>query len=129
MIDSRLCPRQPDDQEQLYKWLRRDKLARMTTGLSLSDEMLKNVRQTTTSFQMGTEICNLHQRHTLLDKLSARRDFYTATMRGNEKMLVYINRVRQMASILESMGIDIDDKELAMAVLNGLPDKYRPIIT
>ncbi len=33
-------------------------------------------------------------------------------------MLVNINRVRQMASVLESMGVAIDDKEMAMAVLN-----------
>ncbi len=34
-------------------------------------------------------------------------------------MLVYINRVRQMASVLQSMDVTIDDKEMAMAVLNG----------
>ncbi len=31
-------------------------------------------------------------------------------------MLVYINRVRQMASVLQSMDVTIDDKEMAMAV-------------
>eukprot|EP00171_Calliarthron_tuberculosum_P002836 IDg2836t1 len=78
---------------------------------------------------MWTEICNVHQRHTLLNKLSARRDFYTATMRGGERMLNYLNRVRQMASVLESMRVEKDDEKLAMAVLNGLPAKYQPIIT
>eukprot|EP00171_Calliarthron_tuberculosum_P022598 IDg22598t1 len=34
-----------------------------------------------------------------------------------------------MASVLESMGVEIDDKEIAMAVLNGLPARYQPIIT
>ncbi len=58
------------------------------------------------------EICNVHQRHTLLNKLAARRDFYTAKMKQGETMLVYINRVRQMASILESTGVTIHEKEL-----------------
>ncbi len=31
-------------------------------------------------------------------------------------MLVYINRVRQMASVLQSMDVTIDDKEMDMAV-------------
>lgn len=129
MIDINLCPRRLEDAEELTKWLRKDKLAHMTIGLTLSDEMLKNVQHTSTALEMWTEICNVHQRHTLLNKLAARRDFYTATMRSDERILSYINRVRQMASVLESMGVEIEDKELAMAVLNGLPDRYQPIIT
>ncbi len=44
-------------------------------------------------------------------------------------MLVYINRVRKMASTLQSMDVTIDDKEMAMAVLNGLPPRFETIIT
>ncbi len=129
MVDPILCPRRPEDPEELQKWIRKDKTARMTIGLTLSDEMLKNVCHTVTALEMWQEICNVHQRHTLLNKLAARRDFYTATMKSGEKMLVYINRVRQMASVLESMGVAIDDKEMAMAVLNGLPKRFETIIT
>ena len=130
MIDHQLCPNKPDEgTEELQKWLRKDKTARMTIGLTLCDEMLKNVAHTATALEMWDEICNVHQRHTLLNKLSARRDFYTATMHPGEKMLVYINRIRQMASILQSMNVAIDDKEMAMAVLNGLPAHYGTIIT
>ncbi len=34
-----------------------------------------------------------------------------------------------MASVLQSMGVIIDDKEMAMAVLNGLPPRFGTIIT
>ncbi len=93
----------------------------MTIGLKLSDDILENVSHTTTALDMRLEICNVYQRHTLLNKLAARRDFYAATMKEAEKMLVYVNRVRKMASTLQSMDVTIDDKEMAMAVLNGLP--------
>ena len=129
MIDPDLRPPRPAEQEALSKWLRKDKTARMTIGITLSDEMLKNVSHTTTALEMWQEICNVHQRHTLLNKLAARRDFYTATMKPGEQMLVYINRVRQMASVLSSMGVIIDDKEMAMAVLNGLPSSFQTLIT
>eukprot|EP00171_Calliarthron_tuberculosum_P007834 IDg7834t1 len=49
-------------------------------------------------------------------------------MRSGERMMMYINRVRQIASIFKSMSVDIDDKELAMAVLNSPPFKYLSII-
>ncbi len=123
MIDSILCPPRPTDPEELQKWVPKDKTARMTIGLTLSDEMLKIVSHTVTALDMWTEICNVHQRHTLLTKFAARREFYTATMKDGEKMLVYINRVRQTASVLESIGVTIDDIEKAMAVLNSLPPR------
>ncbi len=34
-----------------------------------------------------------------------------------------------MASVLESMDVSIDGKEMAMAILNGLPKRYQTIIT
>ncbi len=60
----------------------------MTIGLALSNEMLKNVSHTVTALEMWEEIYNVHQRHTLLNKLAARRDFYTAAMTDGEKMLL-----------------------------------------
>eukprot|EP00171_Calliarthron_tuberculosum_P023570 IDg23570t1 len=130
MIDPRLRPdKPPDDNEEVLEWLRKDKTAQMTITLTLSDEMLKNVSHTTTALEMWRKISNVYERHTLLNKLSARRNFYTATMFSSEKMLTYMNRVRQMALALQSMSVDIDDKELAMAILNGLPSSYSTVIT
>ncbi len=91
--------------------------------------MLENVSHTTTALDMWLEICNVYQRHTLLNKLAERRDFYTAKMKEDEKMLVYVDRVRKMASTLQSMDATINDKEMAMAVLNGLPPRFETLIT
>lgn len=118
-----------DDSDELQAWLRKDKTARMIIGLSLSDDMLENVRHTSTEKHMCDEILQVFESHTLLNKLNARRNFYTATMLNQEKMLSYINRVRQLAAVLKTMGVDVDDKEIAMAVLNGLPEKYETLVT
>eukprot|EP00171_Calliarthron_tuberculosum_P000903 IDg903t1 len=63
------------------------------------------------------------------NKLSASREFYTAATQSGEKMMNYINRICKMASVLQSMSVVIDDKELSMAILNGLPSSYGTIIT
>ncbi len=52
MIDSILCLARPDDPDKLQKWVRKDKKARITIGLALSDEMLKNVSHIVTALQM-----------------------------------------------------------------------------
>ncbi len=89
-------------------------------GLSLSDEHLEHVRDVSTPKDMWQCIVNIFERHTLLNKLAARRRFYTSTMQEDENILAFTNRIRQLASTLKSMGVNIDDKE--MAVLNRLPE-------
>lgn len=72
MVDKRLCPDKPaEGSEELLKWLKKYKIARLTIGLTLSDDKLKNVSMTTTALEMLQEICNVHKRHTLLNKLSS----------------------------------------------------------
>lgn len=118
-----------DGTDYYKKWLQKDKLARAIIVLSLSDDMLEHVREISSSKEMWDSILNVFQRHTLLNKLRARRGFYTVEMDSGEKMLSYINQVHHLGSTPKSMGVDIDDQEMAMAVLNGLQSKYENIIT
>ncbi len=52
MVDATLCPRRPEDREELQKWVRKDKTARMTIELTLYDEMLENVSHTATALDI-----------------------------------------------------------------------------
>ena len=70
----------------------------------------------------------MFERRTLLNKLATRSRFYTVTMQNDEKVPAYINRVKQLAARLESMNVDIDDEEMAMEELNGLPARFESLI-
>jgi hypothetical protein len=85
------------------------------------------VREASSAKQMWTSIINVFERHTLLNKLSARRNFYTATMQDGEKILQYANRIRQLSATLKNMGVD--DNKMATALLNGLPDRFDGLIS
>lgn len=52
----------------------------------------------------------------------------TVKMNYGEAVLSYINPVRLSASVLTSMGVDIEDFEVGMTVLNGLPELFNFII-
>eukprot|EP00171_Calliarthron_tuberculosum_P021771 IDg21771t1 len=97
-------------------------------GLTLSDNDLEQVRHATTSRQMWNLLCDIYEKHTLLNKLAARRRFYTAKMAESEKIMAFAARVRQLASTLKSMSVPIDDNELAMSFLNGLPERFDSLI-
>ena len=44
-------------------------------------------------------------------------------------MLEHINHLKSLHDQLKKMGVDNDDKELAMTLLASLPDKYKILIT
>ena len=84
----------PIDEASQKKWDRGDRKAQAAIGLSLSDEHLEHVSDALTAKEMWHTILNVFERHTLLNKLAARRRFYTVTMEEGEKVLTYVNRVQ-----------------------------------
>ena len=44
-------------------------------------------------------------------------------------MLEHINHLKSLHDQLKEMGVNIDDKELAMTLLASLPDEYKALIT
>ena len=76
----------PTDDVELAKWVKSDRKARAIIVLSLSDEHLQQVWDVATANEMWETIMKVFERHTLLNKLSARRKFYTVTMESGEKM-------------------------------------------
>ena len=110
-------------------WKKNDIKAQAIIALTLSDELLENVREATTTEDMWQKICDVFEIHSLLNKLSARRKFYTATMKERETVLHFANHIRQLAATLNSMVAIIDESEMAMALLNGLLEAYDPLIS
>ena len=121
-------PKKDGNEAEYEKWFENDLKARAIIGLSLTDENLEHVRDVSSAKEMWTTIKNVFERHTLLNNLAARRNFYTVTMESGEKMLAYLNRVKQLAAVLKSMSVTIEDKEIGMVALNGLPPKFDGLI-
>ena len=128
-LDDHIGSERPEDEALLKQWLKKDRKVRAIICLTLSDELLESVRHVNSATESWSVIQNIFERHTLLNKLSARRKFYTAAMSENETVLEFCNRLRQLASTLQSMNVSIEDSELAMALLCGLPEPYQPHIT
>lgn len=71
---------------------------------------------------------NVYERPTILNQLSALRNFYTVKMNQGEKFLSYLNHVKQLAAVLQSMAVQIEDNAIPMAAINGLPSIYEHLI-
>jgi gag-polypeptide of LTR copia-type len=116
------------DLEAASAFQKKDAKAKVVIGQTLNDEHLEHVRSVQTASEMWTCLKDVFQKNSLLNKLAIRRRFYTTDMIEDESMLTYINGVRQISDELKSMDVNIDETEVAMAVLNGLPPKYDHLI-
>eukprot|EP00737_Agarophyton_chilense_P003002 gb/GEZJ01003471.1/.p1 GENE.gb/GEZJ01003471.1/~~gb/GEZJ01003471.1/.p1 ORF type:complete len:730 (-),score=111.20 gb/GEZJ01003471.1/:63-2252(-) len=127
-LDGHLDSVRPTDEDELSTWKKKDAKARAIIGLTLSDEHLDHVRDADNAADMWKAICDVFQRKTLLNKINARRSFYSAKMRDDEKMLQFINRVRHLASDLKCMDVVVEEEDIAMAILCGLPERFEHLI-
>ena len=128
-LDDFLVDDPPEDPAELLMWRKNDHKAKCLIGMSISDSYIEQIAHGDTAKTQWQLILNIFEKHTLLNKLSARRRFYTAMMKEDEKVLEFSSRVRQLANTLKSMSVNIDDAEMAMAMLNGLPERFDGLIS
>ncbi|CAB4029134.1 RNA-dependent DNA polymerase [Paramuricea clavata] len=88
-----------------------------------------HVRDTTTAKQAWDALKNQFQRESILQKIRLRQQYYTCKFHSGGNMLAHINNMRSLHDQLKEMGINVDDKELAMTLLGSLPEEFKPLIT
>jgi len=77
---------------------------------------------------MWSTLRGVFQRKSSMNKIKARREFYTVAMNVGEGTLGYINRVRNPEENLKAMGGEVTEMDVAMSVLNGLMSKYENLL-
>jgi len=127
MLDEDGKPTDADDRK-LSLWKRRDTKASAIIGLTIGTEQLEHVSGCKTTVEMWSTLHGVFQRKSLMNKMTARREFYTVAMNVGEGMLGYINRVRNLRENLKAMGGEVTEMDVAMSVLNGLTSKYENIL-
>ncbi len=117
----------PVNADDYRDWKKTDRKAKKIIGFSLSARHLKHVSRVATAKEMWQSTLDLFER-TLLNKLAARRNFCAANTREDKRIIQFVSSLRKHASTLKSMGLEIDDKEMAMAAFNGLPERFDSLI-
>lgn len=79
--------------------------ARAVIGLSLFHGYLEHLRDVQTAKQMWPANKNVFERLSLLTILFAFINFNTVTIEDGEKVISYINNVKQLAHLLHSMEV------------------------
>lgn len=116
------------DIEALLDWTKNGKKVQGIVDLSISNGLLENVRAVPSTKEIWTAIKNIFEHYTLLNKISTRKKFYTATMTSSEFDLQFSNRVRKLAATLKFIDVQRTSSDMAIILLNSLPDDYDSLI-
>ena len=97
--------------------------------LAIEPEYQIHVRDTRTAKEAWDALKNQFARESLLQKVRLRQQYYSCRFRPGSNMLEHISHLRSLHDQLKEMGVNIDDKELAMTLLASLPEEFKPLIT
>lgn len=102
--------------------LRRDLKALRNVDLSLSNDSSKHVQGSEIGKVISQAMLYAFEGHTLLNVFAARRNFYSVAIAPNVSVFLYLNPVKQLAFILNGMGMRTDEKRLAIGFFIVFPN-------
>ena len=97
--------------------------------MAIEPEQQIHVRDTTTAKEAWDVLKGQFACESILQKLRLRQQYYTCKFQAGGDMLGHINHMRSLHDQLREMGINVDDRELAMTLLGSPPEEYQPLIT
>ena len=97
--------------------------------LAIEPEQQLHVRETKTAKEAWDALKKQFARESLLQKVRLRQQYHSCRFHSGDNMLEHISKLRSLHDQLKEMGVEIDDKELAMTLLASLPEDYKPLIT
>lgn len=113
-----------DDKAEIEK--EQEALAQI--ALSVSDNVVGHIRGTKTAKAAWEKICSVFEQKGLATQIFLRRKLINLKFVDSEPMQNHINKIRELADQLDSIGDTVKDKELAIIVLCSLPERYDSLI-
>jgi len=98
-------------------------------GLYVKPELLSTIERCTTAKEAWDTLQRIYQANTVARKLQLRRELNTIKMATTETLTQYFTRGQDIQDQLRAMGHNVDDTDVAFALLAGLPSTFDTIIT
>src|SRR5260370_28045123 len=107
----------PDNGDALSEWVKRDKKARVTVCLALSDSVLATVRSCDTAKGIWDKLASVFESKSLVNRLFMRRKLLTMKMGEGDTLSIHINTIKTLAEQLAAADAQVTEEDLVMAPL------------
>ncbi len=111
------------------EWVKRDKKARVTICLALSDSILAAVRSCETALSVWEKLASIFESKSLVNRLFMRRKLLTMKMSEGDALSTHINSIKTLSEQLAAVGAQVSEEDLVMTLLMSLPSSYEHFIT
>ena len=112
---------EPDEDEAKEKYKKNLVKAKRIIADSIKDHLIPHVSSLTTPRQMFDALSRLYEGKNINQKMTLRTQLKNVKMQSSKTIQSYFTRVSQIKEQLESIGDTIEEVELVMTTLNGLP--------
>jgi transposase InsO family protein len=119
----------PEKADAVAEWVKRDKKARVTICLALSDSVLATVRSCETAVSVWEKLASVFESKSLVNRLFMRRKLLTMKMSEGDALSTHINMLKTLAEQLAAIGAQTSEEDLVMTLLMSLPPSYEHFIT
>jgi hypothetical protein len=106
-----------------------DQKAKSMIGMNVEDHLLPIVDSAKTAKEAWDAFKASYVLSSASSRLHLRRDLNSLRMEDDETLSMYFARARRIRDDLVAIGDQIDDDQVAMSILAGLPKQYDTVIT
>lgn len=96
--------------------------------LVVEDTFLDDIGTMNIAKEAWKTLKELHSKHGLLHTLQLMRDFFNVRMKKDESMRAYLGRLMDLHRKLTDLKYNLEDREVALVMLMGLPETYETLI-
>ncbi len=114
---------------EIRAFAEKNRRALILLGANVEASQLSYIKPHALAKAAWDELCSIYERVAAVNKLYLRDQLRKACMHEGESMQVYINRVRDIAMQLDAVGASVDEAELVLVLLEGLPKSYTTFVT
>ena len=104
-----------------------DALALIT--LYVRDQHLSTVAACKTAHEAWTRLEGIHKTKTRARRLNLKRELSALRLEAGESLTKYVARARTLKDAMEGAGYKVEDDEVVLSVLSGLPAEYDMAVT
>lgn len=105
----------------------KDARARAQIGLNVTADYQDVVAEATTAKDAWEKLEQLYNARSTASLLLLKRQMHSLEKRPNESLMQYIARAKGIRNQLKAAGHDVDNEDVLVSVLAGLPDQYTPM--
>ena len=118
----------PDSPADCAVWDAADKQVKALIGLSLCKSQQHLVRGKETSAEMWSAIISHYEKNSRQNKLYLRRKLTSIRYQDEDDMSKHIEKLRDVISEMEAVGIEMTDEEISTVLLESLPPSYNSLL-